>query len=259
MARIVTSLLLLCTLVSAVCSAEQESRDRPMLAVEDSWPPYADENGLGYATSVVVAAYRAVGIEPEIHVQPYARVLKATEDGRVDGGYNVTRQATTEAVYYFAEQPILVASASFFTLPGDDRKFGSIEDVPDGFSIGLIKDYEYGDQYEKHRHRFREVRVNTQKQLIQMLLSGRIEAVILFDEVANFNLEQMGLQQNSLQARFVNHVSDIYVAFNKSDRVAHHWARELNRGLKLIIEQGIYNQIFDGSLVPDYQPIRPQP
>ena len=259
MGRVIKLLLLLCTFAAMSGWAEQEPSHRPVLAVEDSWPPYADENGMGYATSIVVAAYRAIGIEPVIHVQPYARVLKDAQQGQVDGGYNVTRQTSTEAIFHFGKSPILVASASFFTRPGSDKKFNNIQSVPDGFSIGLIKDYEYGDEYESNRGRFREVRVNTQKQLIQMLLSERIDAAILFDEVALYNLKGMGLKDTKLQAQFVNHVSDIYVAFNKEDRVSHHWARELDRGLRLIIEQGTYDQIFEEGLVPDFQPVQPKP
>lgn len=226
----------------------------PKLAVEDSWPPYADETGRGIATSLVVEAYRAVDIQPEITVSPYARVLASVESGRVDGGYNVTRQTSTEALFHFENTPLLKASASFFTNPTKDYDFISIENVPDKFRIGLIFDYEYGDLYEKERGRFSEVRVNTQQQLIQMLLSDRIDAIILFDEVAKFNLIELGLEESRLKKQFTNHVSDIYVAFTKQDRVSKYWARELERGLNIIQKNGTYDKVFKGAIVSDYLP-----
>lgn len=229
--------------------------DVPVLAVEDSWPPYAGSDGKGLATSLVVEAYRAIGIEPEVHVKPYARVLKETEDGKVDGGYNVTRQASTEAVYHFEATPLLQASASLYTKPGRNSDFKKLEDLPDGFRMGLIVDYEYGDQYEQQRSRFNEIRVNTQRQLIQMVLSERLDGIILFNQVAYYTLREMGERKEALNAQFINHVSDIYVAFNKHDRVSIHWARELERGLKKIRKQGTYDKIFSGALVSDYQPI----
>jgi len=217
------------------------------LAVENSWPPFADVHGQGLSTSLVTRAFSEVGITTKISVVPYARALSGTQAGIYDGCYNVTRQSSTEAVFYFGQTPLLKAIASFYYRKGDAFPYGSIEDIVDQTQIGLIRGYEYGDVYEQHKGRFVETRVGQQQQLIAMLNMERFKAIIMFDRVAKFNVKNMELK-NGISKGFVNHTSDIYVAFSREFSQWEYYAKKLDEGIAILKRKGLYKKIMEGEI-----------
>lgn len=214
--------------------AHELKYDSLKIAIEDSWPPYADENGQGYSRDILEKALKYADIEYEIQVEPYTRALYLTEIGTTNACLNVTRQKSTEAIYYFGTEPLLYADAYFFVEANKDVHFKSLKDVPDQFNIGVIIGYEYGDIYEQEKHRFNLTEVRSQEQIIQMLHTGRIDGAIMFDEVYKYNIEQMALDENILKRVFLNQTSDIYVAFHKDDPESKYYADKLDAALKAL-------------------------
>jgi polar amino acid transport system substrate-binding protein len=214
------------------------------LAVENSWPPYATINGSGYSVDIVKQAYKLVGEEIEFIVVPYSRALNMTLSDKVIGCFNVTKQADNADVYYFGLTPILKADSSFYLIRNSKKSYKKLSELPDGFKIGLIIDYEYGDMYETHKSRFKESRVSSQKQIIQMLELGRIDGAIMFDKVAKYTLMKMKKNINLINKNFLVHTSDIYVAFNKSNPKSRALAKLLDKGLALLKRNGDYKKIF---------------
>ncbi len=217
------------------------------LAVENSWPPFANEHGQGLSTSLVTRAFSEVGVTTKISVVPYARALSGTQAGIYDGCYNVTRQSSTESIFYFGKSPILQASASFYYRQGDAFPYDTIEDIVDNTKIGLIRGYEYGDVYEQHKGRFVETRVGQQQQLIAMLNMERFKTIIMFDRVAVFNVENMNLK-NGISKGFINHTSDIYVAFSKEFSQWEFYAKKLDEGIAILKKKGLYEKIMKGEI-----------
>lgn len=233
-------------LLTGNCKAEDNRLNSIVLAVEDSWPPYSDSTGQGIATNIVKQAYAAVGIKVILKVLPYARVLKEVEKGFFVGGYNVTRQSTTEKNFLFGQQFLLSAPASFYFSPSNSKaiNYKNIKDIPDDSSVGVIIDYEYGDLFDEHKERFKKVYVSNQSQIISMLTLGRIDTAIMFDEVANETLKSMGLNNKSIIKGPLNHTSDIYVAFSRTHKDAVFFKNKLDEGLLLIKSNGQYDEIL---------------
>jgi polar amino acid transport system substrate-binding protein len=202
------------------------------IAIEDSWPPYADHNGRGYSRDILERALELSQTNYIIQVEPYARALYLTKTGSVNACLNVTRQASTEAVYHFGEVPLLIAEASVFTPKNAQKKLESLHDIPDGYRVGIITDYEYGDLFEKEKLRFDLSKVRTQEQLINMLKTGRLDAMIMFDEVYKYTMAKMNLDEDVFYKSFLNHSSDIYVAFNKDDPNSATYSALLDKGLR---------------------------
>ena len=236
-------------LITFICliHTNVQAEDKPpfVLAIEDSWPPYADEYGQGYSRVIVEEAFRAVDLAPEIQTHPYARALYLAEKGLVNGCFNVTRQKSTEAVYHFGEEPLLIAPASFFIRPDYVLQAKTLKDLPDDFKIGVITGYEYGDIFEEEKHRLKVSDVRTQEQLIQMIKLEHVDGIIMFDEVARYYFNKLGLSQNNLERAFTNHVSDIYIAFTKDNPASKYLSKELDKGLKILKNSRKYNLIFD--------------
>ena len=205
-----------------------------LLAAESSWPPFAKEDGQGISRQIIEQAYALTDTHVSFVIVPYARALHLTKLGEVDGAFNVTRQASTEREYLFGDEPLLQASASFYFQADSELNFASILDAPNRISVAVIIGYEYGDLYDQQRQRFNELAVTSQRQIIQMLRHGRVQAAIMFDEVAAYHLQQMKLPTNSIRQGPLNHVSDIYVAFSPSRPSAREAMLRLDKGLRLL-------------------------
>lgn len=189
------------------------------IAAENSWPPYAKADGEGISRQIIQAAFDAVGIKVKFVVAPYARALRLTELGLVQACFNVTKQSSTEKLFLFGQHKLFAAPTSFYFNPKTPMTFTSIENAPDGMSIAGIIGYEYGDAYEQQRHRFKEVRVSTQQQIIGLLRSGEVDTAIMFDKVASYYLNALGLNQNAILKGSASEPSDIYLAFSKHKNV----------------------------------------
>lgn len=206
--------------------------EKMLLAAENSWPPFSNKNGFGLSRTIIEQALKGSGYKLEFVVVPYARALHMTINGQVDGCFNVTRQANTQAEFIFGNTPLLKAQASYYYPSDTKHVYQSIDEIPNGTSIGLISGYEYGDQYERNRHRFHEVRVASQKQIIGMLVSHRIPMAIMFDKVAAYTLKEMKLPADIIVKGHVNHVSDIYVAFSRQRHGVQGMVNALDKGLR---------------------------
>jgi polar amino acid transport system substrate-binding protein len=199
-----------------LCPGLAQSKRHLLLAVEDSWPPYSDINGNGISKDIVSQALSNAGYTVEFITVPYARALLMTENGQVDGSFNVTRQPATERRFDFGKEKLLSATASYFYPKKSALAIHSPSQIPKGTTIALIIGYEYGQQYEHIRQDLVEVRVSNQKQIIGLLKRNLVDMAIMFDDVAIYNLVQMGMLPKELKKGHINHISDIYVAFSKN-------------------------------------------
>lgn len=238
--------LVLCICWLIILSACPKASHAPLiLGAEDSWPPYSNKSGQGISTNIVKAAFAKAGLETHVVVRPYARVLQDVKAGALDAGYNVTRQHNTEQEFIFGSEPILQASAYWYFRPGALQPATNPKKLPDGFRVGVIIDYEYGDIYEAEHHRFKEVRVPRQVQLIKMLQQDRIDAALMFEEEANQTLKEMGLSNTAIQKGMFNHTSDIYLAFSRKKPDSQELAQKFDQGIKKLKETGEYEQLLN--------------
>jgi polar amino acid transport system substrate-binding protein len=214
------------------------------LGAEDSWAPYSDKHGQGISTNIINAAFSKVGVPIDIQVRAYARVLHDVKAGALDGGYNVTRQQNTEQDFVFGAEPILKADAYWYFPNTTTHPFLSLGEIPDGYRVGGIIDYEYGDIYEHERHRFKEVRVPRQVQLIKMLQQGRIDAAVMFEEEAKQALVDMNLPPDALKRGMLNHTSDIYLAFSRKNPHSQEHAKKFDAGIRKLKETGEYELLL---------------
>lgn len=232
-----TILALVCFTLAASCPSVFANVVK--LAAEDSWPPFAKQDGSGISKAIIEKAYAYSGTKVEFVTVPYARALLMAEQGKVHGAFNVTKQASTEDLYAFGELPLLKVSASFYYPPNSKHNYKSLAEIPNDTAIATIIGYEYGNEYEKHKKRFSESRVSSQTQIIKMLMIGRLDMAIMFDEVAAYTLGEMGLSKDAIVKGEINHTSDIYIAFNKELKNSE-IIKKLDLGLKAIEQESAY-------------------
>ena len=220
-----------------------------VIAAEDSWPPFSNEKGEGISLALVSAALKLHDIQAKLLVVPYARALNYTETGKVNACWNVTRQPSTEALFLFGEEPLLVAQASYFYAPGSPLDFSSPAEIPDKTRVGIIIDYEYGASFSQHQQRYDVIAVPNQDQLIKLLVNKRVDVAIMFDDVASYTLKTMGVDGNVIKKGQRNHLSDIYVAFSKNHADSASLAKKLDNGIRQLKASGEYQKIIDTALL----------
>ncbi|MBU2971983.1 transporter substrate-binding domain-containing protein [Pseudoalteromonas sp. C2R02] len=178
----------------------------------DSWPPFENPDGTGISRDIIVKALAYSNSEAEFIAVPYARALRMTEKGLVDCVFNVTKQGSTTDKFIFGKEPLLQVKASYFYSLNNKMSYKA---PADNTVAGVIIGYEYGNEYESHRHRFKEVKVSHQQQIIKMLIRDKIEVAIMFDKVAEFTLKEMHRDLDVIYKGHINHISDIYIGFSK--------------------------------------------
>ncbi|MFV0596062.1 substrate-binding periplasmic protein [Shewanella sp.] len=215
------------------------------LAAEDSWPPFANQFGQGISHRLIAAAFKQSQVEVNSLVVPYSRALMMAEKGAVDGVFNVTREASTEQRFVFGNTPLFVAQASFYQRKQRPLLAANKWEIPKGSIVGVIKSYEYGDEFPElvKQRQLNVVTVANQQQLINLLMIGRIDAAVMFDLVAQENLQKMGVSDDVIPA-FNNHSSEIYLAFSKENPKAAQFAKELDQGLTQLKANGQYQQLL---------------
>ncbi|MEC9234777.1 MAG: transporter substrate-binding domain-containing protein [Pseudomonadota bacterium] len=201
------------------------------VAIEDSWPPYADENGEGISRDILERALKYSDIEYEIQVEPYSRALYLTQIGATNACLNVTRQASTENLFYFGSEPLLYANAYFYVRADKDVDFKSLKDVPDKYNLAVMMGYEYGDIFEQEKYRFNLLEVRSQEQIINMLITDRIDGTIMFEEVQKYTADKMGVDQALFKKAFLNQISDVYIAFHKDAPKSKEYAEKIDAAL----------------------------
>ncbi|WP_428611777.1 substrate-binding periplasmic protein [Shewanella sp.] len=246
------SLSLLLTLVSFSVTAETQSQLAPQvateptkvrLAAEDNWAPFADPYGKGLSHKLVKQAFARVDIDVDSIVVSYARGVVMTKQGLVDGVFNLHKERKTESEFIFGKQPLFTASASFYQNNAHPITAEDKWHLPQGFVVGIIKGYEYGDELEQ-LNQLKLIELDNHNQLINLLLLNRIDAAIMYDEVAKQYLQQMGVDR-VIGPSVHNHTGDLYVAFSKQSPNAQHYAEKLDQGLTALKQDGSYQAIMD--------------
>jgi polar amino acid transport system substrate-binding protein len=108
--------------------------------------------------------------------------------------------------------------------------------------VGIIESYEYGNELV-HLNHLKLVEVSNHNQLINLLLLNRLDAVIMYDQVAKKYLAEMGVA-NVISKSVHNHTGDLYLAFSKQNPNAELFAKKLDQGLKALKQDNSYDKIM---------------
>lgn len=237
------SAILLVALLSAIgCMPSQAAAAETVeLAIEDAWEPYANADGTGMSSDLVRAAYLAVGIEVKLRVRPYARVLIEVRNGTVAGGLNVAREPSTAPDFLWGQELLFQADAHYYHRSDRPLAAKSAAELKNGERIGVIRGYEYGEQFFRNDAINKEW-VSRHAQNISKLLAGRLDAIIMFDKTANLLLARNGLEKR-ISPAFPCESSMIYVAFSLRHPRAAYFAGKLDEGLRIIKANGVHAAI----------------
>jgi len=214
-----------------------------ILGAENDWVPYSNHDGTGMANEIVLAAYKAVGIDVKFQVGPYNRLLKMVRNGEILGAFNVPKESSNEKEYIFGKTPLFTALSAYYYNVEEPLSATRKEELVNGEKVGVVFDYGYGEFFSNN-DQVTKIKVRSDLLNLRKLAKGRIDATILYDKTAQKLIKESGLTGKILKA-FDSETAGVYVSFSKVFPKAQYYADKLDEGLAGIKANGIYKSIMD--------------
>ena len=213
-----------------------------VIASEPNYPPYCivDEEGNadGFSVDLFRAAARAAGLETEINIGVWSKIMEDLAEGRIDALPLVGRTPEREDLFDFT-LPYMSLHGAVFVRRGTTG-INSLEDLKDKEIIVMR-----GDNAEEFvmRNNISDkiITTHTFKEAFQILASGQHDAVIM-QRITGINLlDETGIRSVvPLDFQMPQFRQDFCFAVRKGDSLL---LNRLNEGLSIVIADGTYNEI----------------
>ncbi|WP_283710862.1 substrate-binding periplasmic protein [Pseudoalteromonas prydzensis] len=235
----ITLLILLLSTFTVWAETEQIT-----IAAEDSWPPYANADGIGLANEIITAAFATQNIEVEFHVYPYARVLHYLDTAAYVAGFNVPIDAVTKQKYLLGDTPLYEAFSAYYQNTEQPLEIVNREQF-NGQSVGVVRGYGYGQHHLDliAKNAITIADANTDSANVKRLMMGRLDSALIFIKVANL-LQRQQVLPKEVQLAFINEGTDIYLAFSRNHPDAMRLQKKFELGLQEIISTGERDSIL---------------
>ena len=206
------------------------------LYAEDGWPPYSNADGTGISNQKMIEAFAIEGVKVNIQVLPFARILNLLKSGKALVGINVAKTPETEAQFRFHNSPLFEAHSHFYYWFERPLATSHKEQLSAGIRIGAIIGYDYGKFIDENNNGLKIERVKSHQQNIKKLESNRLDAVVLFDDVANELIKEHQLTGKLLKGPPSDSIK-IYAAFSKAHPDTQKYLTLLDSGLSKLKQQ----------------------
>ena len=258
-------------LFSVCVSCLGHAAEKKIVLVADEWCPYncspEDMAKPGYMVEIAQAVFNKAGYQVEYRVMPFQRALQEVLKGAVDGAIAVDSGTAKEAlemylrtsgkVAAFAQSDTMaVTQASFFTASGTQWTFDPTNSEASiaalGGKVGVPKGYAY-DISPLLRKQGLLVEISgdaPMEQLLKMLDSGKVKAVIDDDAVIQYVAGNIGLADKVRHAGSTGDPLDCFIGFNA---VHKDYAELLNKGVAEMRANGELTKIMQKYNMQDWK------
>ena len=218
-----------------------------VLSVEDDASPWSRSDGSGYANDLVVAAYRAVGVEVDLKVVPYARCKRMAVNGEVAGCFSTSPSPDSKGLIELSDRPLFSVTSGYFYNVNKPPSVSRQESLPAETIVGTVIGYEYPASFEQLRVQKKLVVEESPSEDVNLrkLAAGRIDLALL-----NYN-EMKSPESLMKRAGVVGQVKTGFEAGSMNSYIAFstkhpdgRWAREqFNKGFTIITANGTLHRI----------------
>jgi polar amino acid transport system substrate-binding protein len=186
-------------------SCENGSRPlfRKLTLVANYWEPYTGEGikRYGIATDFVVKNLRALGIDVQIKIAPWARAYKMVKEGKADGIVAVWHTDERERDIVFSK-PYFTSTVVLLKKKGNSIEYKDLSSLRQ-LTLALGRGYDYHDDLAKYTNvnNLYYTRIET---AVEMLRRGRVDAVLDDKKVIEFYLNRNKDQIDFQELEFVS-------------------------------------------------------
>ena len=205
---------------------------------------YENDRPGGLYSDIIKELFKRAGVGYRLELQPFDQLLKKVELGYSDAMVGAFH--TPERAQYadFVSTKVSAVSTSLFIRTDNPIRSAQLPQLK-GLTIGVKQGFLMSDEFEAAADRqfFEKYQVETVKQLIKMLLQGRLDGFVHNTEQSLFHLEDMDKHREikPMQPLIVNHRPS-FIAFSKLA------LQQLPHTLMPAIEASLLTMARDGSL-----------
>lgn len=227
--------VLLALLLFALCRAQASES---LLVMTTVWPPFRieDEYGAlrGLDIDVLDELSRRTGLRFELQQAPWGRGLAALQHGRADLMIGLARTPERERYIHYLPMPYYTCAPRFYAAPALAARLHRYEDLS-GLEIGYVLQSAYFARFDSDRH-LHKVGVTSERQLLHMLVRGRIDVLVGTDCQVDYALLDPTLAGRIAKAAYRPPMNTaLYIGFSRQ-RLTH--AEQLAEALKAMLEDG---------------------
>lgn len=157
--------------------------------------PGAKREATGLASDVLFAVAKSLDWQIEVRYMPWLRVVHEAKAGRCDIVYTVLHRQDYEQIFLFPQEPVLDQTNVLIVRKNSGITFdGDLEQFMRKYRIGMYQDKALDNKFEQMRSQpWANIQVSVDaNQNLQMLMRGRIDAVIENDMTAIYELRKLG-------------------------------------------------------------------
>jgi len=226
-------------LPSSICSSAQPA---VVIAVEDDAAPWSRADGSGYANDLVTAAFKAVGVDVELKVVPYARCKRMAVNGEVAGCFSMSPAPDLAGVIELSDKQLFVVQAGYFYNVQKPPSSKRQADLPAKTIVGTVLGYEYPNSFEQLKQKGIIVVDESPSEEINLrkLAAGRIDlALLTYNEMKSpaMLIQKAGVS-GQVKTTFSAGPMNSYIGFSTRHSQGQ-WARQqFNKGFSLISRNG---------------------
>jgi polar amino acid transport system substrate-binding protein len=154
------------------------SDDVPLIVFED-YPPYEYMEGdeaKGINIDLIREAFRRMGVTPVFELRPWKRALMELKSGEVMALSSGFKTKEREGFAIFPDEPLAMEVNVITTLASCPLQIFGPRDLR-GLSLGVVREYTYGAEVDGLGD-VERVETNSSRQLLDMLLAGRMDAAV---------------------------------------------------------------------------------
>lgn len=223
-------------LIVGLCLAQITVAETLVAAVADQdYPPFyyhdrEDDRWRGVSVEVCEHVAASLGYELEYRRYPFPRLLQLVSAGRADVACTLFNTAERAPGLTYTSVPHAFESLWVFARRGTDlahaREPGFLEQV----KLGAIRAYYYGERFDDDQ-RFDKLRVNNERQLIRILLGGRIDYALGNKPAIEYHARRMEVLDELVFVEPPVFKGPIYIAFSRQRDDAHELAADFTRAI----------------------------
>lgn len=235
MLSVVRSVVVILTLAFSTSVYASESIT---LAVGE-WPPYLSQelkNG-GPTTRLVKQAFANSGVETQIQWLPWPRALRRTAKAQFAATFP-WYESTERSKSFLYSDPIQTESGVIFHRKGFQFDWNKLADLQP-YRIGANTSYFYSEEFARMEEdgELNVTRADTEQQLIEMLVKGRLDIFLMAKTSGLVFIEQAGEKGEIVHHPKPVHTSKLYVLFPKEDPKSLERIEAFNAGFRKLQEE----------------------
>ena len=207
--------LALLLLLGAPLQAEEPPA---LLVMTDIWPPFRMQEGDGALSGLDIDLLdqlsQRTGLRFEVQRAPWARGLAALQNGKADLMTGLAKTPERESYIHYLPQPYYACAPRFYAAPAQAKALQSYSQLV-SLTIGHVLESAYFEPFDSDQQ-LRKTAVNTENQLLEMLVRGRLQAVIGTDCQVDYELRDARWNGRIVKAAFQPEArTDLYIGFSR--------------------------------------------